>query len=136
MAHVEPVGGVDHWAIASVRFPRDIVANLVASIQLSMSAPTVVYGAQGRLVVHHPWYPGEDEANTRIEMFVEGKNETEVHSAPGYAGLFTIEVDTVARHLKDRQAPLPAMTWADTLGNMKALDQWRASVGVVFDCEK
>jgi hypothetical protein len=28
------------------------------------------------------------------------------------------------------------MTWADTLGNMGALDAWRASVGLSFDCER
>ena len=35
-----------------------------------------------------------------------------------------------------QQAPYPCMTWQDTLGNMQALDQWRAAVGLVFDAEK
>jgi predicted dehydrogenase len=135
-AHMYAAGGVDEWAVASVRFPGDILAGLVASIQFGMWNPTVVYGAKGRMVVQNPWYPGEDEASTRIELHREGANEPEVHFAPGSAGLFTIEVDTVARHIKNRQAPLPAMSWADSLGNMRALDMWRQSVGVVFDCEK
>ena len=29
----------------------------------------------------------------------------------------------------------PALTWADTLGNMQALDEWRRQVGVSFLCE-
>src|SRR5260370_1250350 len=28
------------------------------------------------------------------------------------------------------------MSWTDSLGNMKALDQWRRSVGLVFDEER
>ena len=38
-------------------------------------------------------------------------------------------------HLQDRQAPSPAMTWADSLGNVQTLDQWRQSIGLVFGCE-
>lgn len=48
----------------------------------------------------------------------------------------TIEADTVARYIAERQAPSPCMTWADTLGNMAALDAWRGDVGLVFDCER
>ncbi len=28
------------------------------------------------------------------------------------------------------------MSWADSLGNMRTLDAWRAQVGLVFDSEK
>ena len=41
--------------------------------------------------------------------------------------------DAVRAGLK--QPPPPAMTWADSLGNMALLDAWRASAGVVFDQE-
>src|SRR5690606_20415427 len=30
----------------------------------------------------------------------------------------------------------PGMTWGDTLGNMRALDAWRKSVGLVYEFEK
>ena len=42
----------------------------------------------------------------------------------------------VARSLSSPEAPYPCMTWEDSLNNMKALDQWRASAGLVFDAEK
>jgi hypothetical protein len=45
--------------------------------------------------------------------------------------LFSYEADMVAEHIADRQAP--AMRWADTLGNMKLLDQWRQEIGLVYD---
>ena len=28
------------------------------------------------------------------------------------------------------------MNWDDSLGNMKALDRWRAAIGVVYQSEK
>ena len=43
--------------------------------------------------------------------------------------LFTYEADMVAAHIAERQAP--AMSWEDTLGNMRLLDRWRQEVGVV-----
>ncbi|MCJ7752548.1 MAG: aldo/keto reductase, partial [Armatimonadetes bacterium] len=49
---------------------------------------------------------------------------------------YALEADTVARHIDDRQAAPPAMTWDDTLGNMKALDAWRAEIGLLYDMEK
>ena len=51
-------------------------------------------------------------------------------SQPAYA----IEADHVAAHIEQRQSP--AMSWEDSLGNMNALDQWRASVGLVYESEK
>src|SRR5262249_43184220 len=49
-------------------------------------------------------------------------------------GLYALEADTVAQYLDERQAP--AMTWEDTLGNMRTLDQWRTAIGVVYDAER
>ena len=48
--------------------------------------------------------------------------------------IYSIEIDTVAKHIADRQAP--AMNWADSLGNMKALDQWRSQINLEYDLEK
>jgi aryl-alcohol dehydrogenase-like predicted oxidoreductase len=48
--------------------------------------------------------------------------------------LYAIEADTVAEYLDARQAPV--MSWADSLGNMLALDAWRRQVGLVFGNER
>jgi hypothetical protein len=49
-----------------------------------------------------------------------------------------MQVDAVAAAIKnhDTEVKSPGMSWADTLGNMAALDAWRASVGLSFDCER
>ena len=40
----------------------------------------------------------------------------------------------MAEHLEARQAP--AMSWLDTIGNMKLLDRWREEAGLVYEQER
>ncbi len=42
----------------------------------------------------------------------------------------------MAANIERRQAPSPAMSWADTLGNMRTLDLWRESFGFQYESEK
>jgi hypothetical protein len=51
-------------------------------------------------------------------------------------GLFSIEADTVAAHIDRRQVSPPAMTWNDTLGNMRTLDRWRESIGLAYEADR
>jgi len=135
-AAVHPAWQVDTRAVAVLKFPGDILAHVTCGMQLNASLPTVIHGSKGRIVVPHPWFPGQDEASSRLEVHLAGRPEPEVHAAPGSAPLYAIEVDTVARFLAERQAPPPCMSWADTLGNMRTLDIWRRWVGVTFPCEQ
>ena len=50
--------------------------------------------------------------------------------------LYGIEADTVAGSINNGQLSNSAMSWNDTLGNMKVLDEWRASIGFSYDFEK
>lgn len=134
--HLDPRGGVDMWAVAAVKFPNDILATLTCGMQVQVSAPTFIWGTRGHIVVPQPWFPGETPDAARIEVHRDGESAPQIITVPGLRGLYTIEVDTVAAHLARRQATPPAMTWADSLGNMRALDAWRSEVGVSFDCEK
>ena len=61
--------------------------------------------------------------------------EEEAIDVPARANAYTLEADAVARSVPAHQASYPCMTWADSLGNMRALDMWRASVGLVFEGE-
>jgi hypothetical protein len=78
-----------------------------------------------------PWNPPEG----RIVLRRYGADE-EVIDVPAAANAYTLEADAVARSLPERQAPYPCMTWADSLGNMRALDAWRVAVGLAFEGEE
>lgn len=127
---------VDEWAAASLKFPSGIVAELATGVRVNQENVVWVYGSKGRILVPWPWIPGREGQATKILLYREGAAEPEemVIEPPGW--LYALEADTVARHIDDRQAAPPAMTWDDTLGNMKALDAWRAEIGLVYDMEK
>ena len=131
-AHIGSESRVDEWATASLRFPDDVLANLACGTRCAVDSRVRVWGSEGNIDVPSPWFPGEGE--NLILLNRKGKDyETVVVTAD--RPLYAIEVDTVAAHLDRRQAPSPCMTWQDSLGQQQALDQWRASIGLVFDEE-
>ena len=68
------------------------------------------------------------------EIHLQRSGETEVIVVDVDRDLFTYESDTVADHIDSRQAP--AMTWADSEGNMQLLDRWRSQIGLSYHQDK
>jgi predicted dehydrogenase/aryl-alcohol dehydrogenase-like predicted oxidoreductase len=138
-AHLGAESGVDEWATATVKFPGDIFANLVCGLHLRTESTVRIWGTAGHLVVPNPWFPGDErfggDAGAIIEVHRNGA-EPEKMTVPGGRPLYAIEADTVAAGIDQQQTVPPAMTWADSLGNMRALDAWRQQVGVVFEAER
>jgi predicted dehydrogenase/aryl-alcohol dehydrogenase-like predicted oxidoreductase len=139
-AHVDARERIDHWTAAVLRFPGDIVATLAAGVMVQAEHELRIFGSRGRIVVPNPWFPGDErfggEAGCRVLVYRDGAAQPEEIACGAGRPLYTIEVDTVAAHIAERQAPPPAMSWADSLGNMRVLDAWREQIGVVFDVEK
>jgi predicted dehydrogenase len=128
---IGPVSRVDEYAIASLRFPGGILAELATAVQLKLDSTVKIFGSEGTLDIPAPWVPG---GTSEILLHRQGKDETTVVNCP--RNLYTLEVDVVASQLANRQAAFPAMSWPDTLGNMRTLDRWRAAIGLVYDREK
>lgn len=129
--------GVDEWSVAAVEFSGGIVAHLTCGVRIDMSGLNTVdvVGTAGRIHVPDPWVPSRwNREPTRILVWQDATQEPRVELVDAPRDLYTYEADTVARNLSLRQAT--AMSWADTLGNMRMLDQWRASIGLVYDSEK
>jgi predicted dehydrogenase/aryl-alcohol dehydrogenase-like predicted oxidoreductase len=125
--------GVDQWAIASARFPGDIVAQLSCGVSVAQDNAVDIFGSEGRISVPWPWIPAREGGETTLVLHRKG-GEPETINIPQKEYLYALEADTVADHLEARQAP--AMSWEDTLGNMRMLDAWRAAVGVEYELEK
>lgn len=131
-AHVGQTG-VDEYAIASLSFPGDIIAELFTGVRVNAGGEVRIFGSEGSIVVPSPFTPRSGEA-TSIFVKRDGEQETQEVFVESDAGLYALEADTVATYIDERQAP--AMTWDDTLGNMRTLDQWRAAIGVVYEAER
>lgn len=123
---------VDEYSIASLLFPGGIVAQLAAGVQLDLDNNIRIIGTKGSLLVPRPWVVSREPGFSKIIIFKNNLPEEVVVEFD--RGIYAIEADTVAEHLAQRQAP--AMSWEDSLGNMRALDRWRAEVGMIYDSEK
>jgi predicted dehydrogenase len=125
--------GVDLWAVASMKFPGGILAALATSTQVQQDNAVRIFGSEGSIIVPNPWGPGREGGLSTILLERKRTSPQEIvidSSEPIYA----IEADHVAAHIEKRQSP--AMNWEDSLGNMQALDRWRAAIGVVYRSEK
>lgn len=125
---------VDEYAVASLKFPRGIIAEISAGVAVDQENVVRIFGEEGSITVLNPWNPSCEGGLTKI--LINKKGEVQEIGIETKEWLYAIEADTVAKNIEARQAPSPAMTWEDTLGNMKTLDLWRSSFGFVYDSEK
>jgi predicted dehydrogenase/aryl-alcohol dehydrogenase-like predicted oxidoreductase len=127
------VGGndVDEWSVANARFKGDLMASMKAGVQCGMRNGIEIYGEKGKIHIDAPWFT---DGVIRVE--VEGE-EPETISASSDKHLYSHEVDVLGTGVQAGrlEALPPAMTWADSLGQQKAVDRWRKALGVVFECE-
>ena len=130
--HVGTQSRVDEYAVASVKFPGGILAQLACGVQLELESNVRITGTHGSIVVPSPWVITRAPGFSKILIFKQHIPEEIVIETQH--GLYAIEADHVAAHIESRQSPL--VPWDDTLGNMRTLDLWRKSVGVVYDSEK
>ena len=134
VGHVGKESHVDEYTVASLLFPGDIVAQLWSGVQANGENVVRIIGSEGSLFVPNPWGPNQQPGKSSIFLTRNGQTHSEELSVETTVGIYGLEADTVATHIEQRQAP--AMTWEDTLGNMRTLDRWRAELGVVYDMEK
>lgn len=130
--------GVDGWAAAVLRFASGIVAQVATSVQARLDNTIRVFGSEGVLVVQEPYVHGRDGGTSvKIEIHPYKGEAREVLTQTEFPS-FTYEADLVGRAILEGrlEAPEPAMSLDDSLGNAATLDQWRRAIGLVFDQEK
>jgi predicted dehydrogenase/aryl-alcohol dehydrogenase-like predicted oxidoreductase len=126
--------GVDEWAAATLKFSSGLVAQVSCSVQVQQENALRIYGSDGWIHVPAPWVPARNGGSSRIIVHKSGEElPQEIDVACGKQ-IYAYEADYVAENIDQKQAP--AMSWDDTLGNLRTLDKWRAAVGLVYDQEK
>lgn len=130
--------GTDEWSSAVLQFPGGILAEIGCAVSVALDNVLRIIGTEGRIEVPHFWFAGGKEGGTgRIEIFrKDGTHETVEVAEPGW--LYSFEADAAAEAIRagGQQFSPPAMSWADTLGNMRVLDKWRADIGLEYVVEK
>jgi len=125
--------GVDEWSAAVLSFPGNIVAQIATGVRLRHDNLVRITGSEGTISIPSLWIPAREGGKVSITVHRQGKDPEEI-VIETKDWLYGLEADTVARHAAERQAP--AMSWDDSLGNMRTLDRWRESIGLTYDLEK
>ena len=126
--------GVDEWSAAVARFPGDMIAQLSTGVRVEQENAVRIFGSRGSIHVPTPWAPARDGGPW---SFVVRRDDRPVQEIGGVATqpLYAIEADVVAANIENRQAAFPAMSWQDTVGNLRTLDLWRNSIGLTYPTE-
>jgi predicted dehydrogenase/aryl-alcohol dehydrogenase-like predicted oxidoreductase len=131
--------GVDEWASALLHFPGGIIAEVSCSISLDQDNVLSIFGTKGRIEVPDFWFAGgnRDVGLGRIDL-IKADGSRETISVNETRHLYSFEVDGASEAiLAGRQEfAWPGMGWEDSLGTLRVLDRWRASVGLEYDIEK
>jgi predicted dehydrogenase len=122
--------GADELASAQLTFGSGLTASVTSAICYDVGTVAVVFGERGKIVLPNPWIPGGRRQNTATELTIvrEGRDAEQVRVDTEQA-TYAIEAELVLDSLPAMEPAWPAMSHADTLGNMRVLDSWQAALG-------
>ncbi|MFK0335059.1 aldo/keto reductase [Rhizobium sp. NPDC090275] len=129
--------GVDEWASAVLQFPGGVIAEVSCSIMANQDNTLRIIGSEGRIEVKDFWFASGHKGGVgKIELF-KG-NEQQTIEVKEDRWLYSFEVDAAGDAIRAGQQEFtsPGMGWADSIGNLRVLDQWRASIGLEYSVEK
>ena len=125
--------GVDEVAYGLLGFAGGFTAEVACAIARTMDNRAVIEGDKGRIELVDPWVPGRNAgpSDATISVTVGGETRVEVLRSPQH--LFAFEAELFSRTIAEgaTEAPFPALSPADSLGNAVVLDRWRAELGYV-----
>jgi len=123
--------GVDEISYTTLEFENGIIAEASTAIREEMKNNAIITGTKGTIELDQPWSPGSEGGPYHSTFKVNSNDQTEIIDFKGPEHLFFFEAELSSQTiLKEKtEAPYPAMTWEDTLGNLKTLDKWRQIIG-------
>jgi predicted dehydrogenase len=121
--------GADELTTALLTFPSRFTATVTAGVYHDAGRTAVIFGENGKVVLGDPWIPGSDRHGLETGYTVwRDDREPESVVIRTTKSTYAIEAELVADTLPATEASWPAMSWTDTVGNMRALDAWRAAL--------
>ncbi|WP_422024758.1 aldo/keto reductase [Pyruvatibacter mobilis] len=127
--------GVDEWAAALLQFDNDVIAQVSTAVSAWLPNTVNIFGETGSLHLAGPWHAaGVEGGSSAIELRRFGKDTQTIDVAQD-RWLYEIEADHVADCVARGLTESPLVPVADTLGNMRTLDAWRADAGFAYQAE-
>jgi predicted dehydrogenase len=126
--------GVDAYSVATMRFADGILAKASCGISVVQEVCVRIHGTEGWIHVPHPWarFPA-GQATATLRRSDDSHEQLEVASD---RPVFALEADALAECVAAGLAECPAMNWADTISNMRALDLWRSAIGLRYPADE
>jgi aryl-alcohol dehydrogenase-like predicted oxidoreductase len=130
--------GVDEWASAVLKFPNGIIAEVSCSIMANQDNTLRIIGSEGRLEVKDFWFASGHKGGTGKIEVIKPNSEPQTIDVEEKGWLYSFEVDAAGDAIRAGRTEFtsPGMSVADSIGNLRVLDQWRASVGLEYEVEK
>ncbi|HVY30597.1 MAG TPA: Gfo/Idh/MocA family oxidoreductase [Polyangiaceae bacterium] len=123
--------GVDEFAQATLVFESGVTAEVACAIRYDFGCAATIFGEEGRITLEDAWLPGGKRQGLESHFTIERDGEPpEVVHVNIPRAIYALEAELVADALPAAQASWPAMTWDDTLANLRVMDQWRAALGL------
>ncbi len=138
VAKLSPEGG-DEWASAVLQFDNGIIAEVSCSVSVQQDNVLRILGATGRIEVADFWFAsGNRDGGPGTIQLIRRDGTGETFNTGKQPHLYSFEVDGAGDAIMAGRQELaaPGMSWADTLGNLRALDKWRADAGIEYNIEK
>ena len=123
--------GVDAVAYGLLGFASGFTAEIAVAVARAMDNRAVISGTKGQIIIDDPWVPGRNKGPSTTALHITAGGETRSETLGDQRMLFAFEAEHVSRAIADGllQAPYPAPSHADSMGNNDVLDKWRAELG-------
>jgi predicted dehydrogenase len=132
--------GVDDSLVATMRFASGIVASFTCGMTLHADNTAYICGSEGYIEVPVPWKPPPQQAAYTIARSTPPKMDLaggakphpprETRFVDANKPLYALEADDFAATVQDGRPP--AVSEADTIGNMAVLDEMRRQIGLAW----
>jgi predicted dehydrogenase/aryl-alcohol dehydrogenase-like predicted oxidoreductase len=136
--NLHPETGVDMWAVGTLKFAGGIVATIATGLGVNQENVVRIFGSEGNIVLPNPYIAGREGATPgRIVVNRRGEPPREI-SVDSAVTSFSLEADVCGKAIRAgcHEADAPAMSWADTLSNIRTQDAWRTAIRLTYNAEK
>lgn len=130
--------GVDETASLALEFANGIIAEVSCSMALQQDNVLHIFGTAGRIEVPEFWFASGRQGGVGKIRVIAPDQSVRVVEVDEPRWLYSIEAEAAGKAIREGRLEFaaPGMSWDDTLGNMRVLDQWRAAVGLAYEIEK